>query len=92
MSTGMAGEGDMDVTADWYWEGNVVEAIARFLARDGWTIVCKANTHSKKLGVDIQASRDGRALLLEAKGYPSKNYREALSRWQFLQLKVELKF
>jgi hypothetical protein len=28
----MAGESDLDVTEDWYWEGNVVEAIARFLA------------------------------------------------------------
>ena len=27
----MAGESDMDVTADWYWEG---KAIARFLAKD----------------------------------------------------------
>ena len=56
MSTRMAGERDMDVTADWYWEGNVVEAIARFLAQDGWTIVGKADTHSKERGVDIQAS------------------------------------
>lgn len=70
----MAGESDMDVTADWYWEGNVVEAIARFLAQDGWTIVGKADTHSKERGVDIQATRHGQTLLLEAKGYPSKNY------------------
>jgi hypothetical protein len=76
MSFGMAGEGDVDVTTDWYWEGNVVEAIARFLAQDGWTIVGKADTHSKERGVDIQASRDGKTLLLEAKGYPSKNYRD----------------
>ncbi|HVB81066.1 MAG TPA: hypothetical protein VNE82_14100 [Candidatus Binataceae bacterium] len=66
----------MDVTADWYWEGNVVEAVAGFLTQNGWTIVCKADTHSKERGVDIQASRDGRTLLLEAKGYLSKNYRD----------------
>jgi hypothetical protein len=35
MSSRTAGESDMDVTADWYWEGNVVEAIARFLAQEG---------------------------------------------------------
>ena len=63
----------MSVTADWYWEGNVVEAIARFLAQDGWTIVGKADTHSKERGVDIQATRHGQTLLLEAKGYPSNN-------------------
>lgn len=72
----MAGESDMDVTADWYWEGNVVEAIARFLAQEGWTIVGKADTHSKERGVDIQARRGGQTLLLEAKGYPSTNYRD----------------
>jgi hypothetical protein len=41
----MAGDGDPDVTVDWYWKGNVVEAIARFPANDGWTIVGKADTH-----------------------------------------------
>lgn len=76
MNTRMAGKSDMDVTADWYWEGNVVEAIARFLVQDGWTIVGKADTHSKERGVDIQATRLGQTLLLEAKGYPSKNYRD----------------
>ena len=38
----------MDVTSDWFWEGNVVEAIARALVQDGWTIVGKADTHSKE--------------------------------------------
>ncbi|MEX2375296.1 MAG: hypothetical protein WD942_06875, partial [Dehalococcoidia bacterium] len=35
-----------DTTADWYWEGNVVDAIARYLAADGWTILSKADIHS----------------------------------------------
>ena len=67
----------MDVTTDWFWEGNVVETIARFLADDGWTIVGKVDTHSKERGVDIHATRDGRTLLIEAKGYPAKTYRDA---------------
>jgi hypothetical protein len=54
----------MDVTADWYREGNVVEAIARHLERGGWSIVTKANTHSKERGVDIHADKDGRTLLV----------------------------
>jgi hypothetical protein len=66
----------MDVTSDWFWEGNVVEAIALALVNDGWTIVGKANTHSKERGVDIHAIRNGRTLLVEAKGYPSKSYRD----------------
>jgi hypothetical protein len=72
----MARESDVDVTADGYWEGNVVEAIAHFLALNGGTIVGKADTHSKERGVDIQATRHRETLLLEAKGYPSKNYRD----------------
>jgi hypothetical protein len=55
----------MDVTADWFWEGNVVKAIARFLADEGWTIVGKADTHSKERGVDIHATRVGRTLVVE---------------------------
>ncbi len=67
---------DIDVTADWYWEGNVVEAIARFLEQGGWTIVAKADTHSKKSGVDIQAGKDSQIILFEVKGYPSTHYRD----------------
>jgi Holliday junction resolvase-like predicted endonuclease len=68
----------MDVTKDWFWEGNVVEALAKHLVAQGWTIVAKANTHSKERGVDIHAAHDSRILLVEAKGYPSKFYRDPL--------------
>jgi hypothetical protein len=67
----------MDVTEEWYWEGNVVEAIAQFLAQGGWTIISKADTRSKERGVDIHARKDGATLLVEAKGFPSKNYRDS---------------
>lgn len=66
----------MDVTEDWYWEGNVVEVIAQFLEQHGWMIIGKADTRSKERGVDIQASKEGRTLLVEAKGYPSKCFRD----------------
>jgi hypothetical protein len=33
MSNKVAGEADMNVTVNWYWEDNVVEAIARFHQR-----------------------------------------------------------
>jgi hypothetical protein len=67
----------VDITEEWYWEGNVVEIIAQFLTQDEWTIIAMADTRSKERGVDIHASRDGRTLLVEAKGYPSKNYRDS---------------
>src|SRR4051794_38629821 len=66
----------MDVTTDWFWEGNVVEALALDLTRRGWSIISKANTHSKERGVDIHAVKEGRTLLIEAKGYPSQEYRD----------------
>lgn len=66
----------MDVTTDWFWEGNVVEALTLFLASEGWQIVSKADTHSKERGVDIHATRENTTLLVEAKGYPSKDYRD----------------
>lgn len=65
----------MDVTQEWFWEGNVVEAIARDLQQEAWRIVSKANTHSKERGVDLHAERNGTSLLVEAKGYPSSTYR-----------------
>jgi hypothetical protein len=66
----------MDITSEWYWEGNVVEAISRFLELSGWTIEAKADTRSKERGIDVRASRNGRSLLVEAKGYPAKTYRD----------------
>jgi hypothetical protein len=65
-----------DVTADWYWEGNVVAAIARGLVREGWTIVSSADTHSKERGIDLSAEKSGQTLLVEVKGYPSTSYRD----------------
>jgi hypothetical protein len=66
----------VDVTTDWFWEGNVVNALAHSLAGKGWKIEGQADTHSKERGVDLRASREGRILLVEAKGYPSTTYRD----------------
>ena len=65
-----------DVTESWFWEGNVVETIVRRLEQDGWSIVSKADTRSKEQGIDIHAAKNGKALLIEAKGYPSTTYRD----------------
>jgi hypothetical protein len=66
----------MDVTTDWFWEGNVVNALVRHLAGKGWKIESQADTHLKERGVDLRASRGGLILLVEAKGYPSTTYRD----------------
>jgi hypothetical protein len=68
----------VDVTTDWFWEGNVVNALAHSLAGKGWKIESQADTRSKERGVDLRASREGRILLVEAKGYPSTTYRDPL--------------
>ena len=60
--------------ADWFWEGNVVAAIAAHLKADGWRIIRLANTTSKESGADIRAEKDGRCLVVEVKGYPSLYY------------------
>jgi len=61
---------------DWFWEGNVVDALERALAESGWRIENKADTQSKQQGVDLLASKESRELFVEAKGYPSKEYRD----------------
>jgi hypothetical protein len=66
----------VDVTTDWFWEGNVVNALAHCLAGKGWKIEGQADTNSKERGVDLRASRDGRTLLVEPMGYPSTTYRD----------------
>ena len=65
-----------DAASAWYWEGNVVDTIAQQLAAKGWRVVAKANTRSKERGVDLHVERDGRTLLIEAKGFPSTSYRD----------------
>lgn len=66
----------VDVTTDWFWEGNVVNAVARNLTSLGWKIEGQADTYSREQGVDLRASKAGAVLLIEAKGYPSTNYRD----------------
>src|SRR5690606_31334036 len=62
----------MDVTNEWYWEGNIVDAVIDYLVEGGWTIVSMADTYAKEHGEDIRALKDGRALIVEAHGYPSR--------------------
>jgi PIN domain nuclease of toxin-antitoxin system len=77
-SAGVLREGKtVSVTNDWFWEGNVVDAVARHLAVSKWRIISKADTRSKARGPDIHAERDdGASLLVEVKGFPSKLYRD----------------
>lgn len=66
----------IDVTADWRWEGNIVDKIVEYLEATGWTVVARADARKREHGPDIDARQVGHALLVEVKGYPSEVYRD----------------
>jgi hypothetical protein len=62
------------VTDDWFWEGHVQAATVAHLVRSGWTIERVADTARREQGIDVIASKDGRRLAVEVKGFPSALY------------------
>jgi hypothetical protein len=66
----------------WFWEGNVQAALVRSLVKDGWEIRRVADTSTGEHGVDIEARREGRRLLVEVKGYPTSVYVRGEKRGQ----------
>ena len=61
-------------TSDWFWEGNVQQAVVSYLVGAGWTIEATADTVSRARGVDILAIKKGRQLAVEVKGFPGTTY------------------
>jgi hypothetical protein len=57
------------VEKEWYWEGNVQKVIIDWLTENGWKIEQSAINHEH--GPNIKATKNGRNLLAEVKGYPS---------------------
>jgi hypothetical protein len=53
---------------DWFWEGNVVATLARYLERQGWRVTATA---AGEQDLSLVARQDDRELLVEVKGYPS---------------------
>lgn len=66
--------GTYDWGHEWFWEGNVQAALARHLAADGWAIEQTADTASRERGIDLVASKPGRRMAVEVKGYPATVY------------------
>jgi hypothetical protein len=58
----------------WHWEGNVQAAMVTGLASQGWAIQAVSDTESRAAGTDIVATRGGRRLHVEVKGYPTTTY------------------
>ncbi|GAB7005273.1 hypothetical protein JCM18899A_27460 [Nocardioides sp. AN3] len=64
----------LEVGGEWHNEANVQAALVTALAGEGWRILSVANTATKEHGIDVIASRDGRTVGVEVKGFPSRNY------------------
>ncbi|TDO42193.1 hypothetical protein [Paractinoplanes brasiliensis] len=58
----------------WPWEGAVQSVFVELLGHHGWSIDSVADTATKARGVDVLASRPGRRLGAEVKGWPSAGY------------------
>jgi hypothetical protein len=62
-----------DATKEWFWEGNVTDAVARYLGEQGWRILSQADTRTKERGLDLHALRGNQEIMVEVKGYPSRS-------------------
>jgi len=56
--------------------------VADHLRQERWTIERLADTASRARGFDILASKDGRAIAVEVKGYPSTRYAHGVKQGQ----------
>lgn len=65
-----------DATKEWFWEGNVTDAVAKYLREQGWRVLSQADTRTKERGLDLHASRNNQEIMVEVKGYPSRSYRD----------------
>src|SRR5579871_6567720 len=68
------------MVTEWFWEGHVVQSLVKHLQQEGWMIESVADTAKKEKGVDIRATREERALLIEVKGFPSSFYQDPARR------------
>ncbi len=60
---------------EWFWEGNIQKKIANYLVKnEGWEIESMSNCSLKNRGPDILATRSGKVMRVEVKGYPSPIY------------------
>jgi hypothetical protein len=59
---------------EWHTEASVQASLVTALAAEGWRILSVANTATKEHGIDVIATRDGRTVGIEVKGFPSRSY------------------
>jgi Holliday junction resolvase-like predicted endonuclease len=61
-----------DQKIDWYYEGNISQAIVTFLRLHNYKITKDNSSKISERGEDIVASKDGITLIVEVKGYPTE--------------------
>lgn len=71
-----------ELDAHWTWEGNVQAAVVQHLLDHGTSIIATADTANRQQGLDIEAEHNGRRMLVEVKGYPSRIYARGPKRGQ----------
>ena len=59
-----------DKAREWFWEGNVQDAVVHYLQGKGYYIKAVADTASHQTGKDIVAEQNGKRLWVTVKGYP----------------------
>lgn len=62
------------MNSDWFWEGHVVDSLEKQFRNLGWSTVSKADTASRRSGIDLHLRKGKVDLVVEAKGYPSTTY------------------
>jgi len=58
---------------EWFEETNIGRKIKEFLEKDSWKIE-KFNENKKQQGPDIVATKNGKKIVIEVKGYPPRYY------------------
>ncbi len=68
--TAQAAAPAVDDPHGWPWEGHVQSLFAAYLHSQGWLVTAMADTATKAPGVDVLASKEGRRVGAEVKGFP----------------------
>src|SRR5262249_10225803 len=70
------------MSEEWFWEGNIVQTLCKYLQEKGWAIHSVADVEKREPGVDIHARMTDKVLLIEVKGYPSTMYERGEKKGQ----------
>jgi len=59
---------------DWHTEARVQAMVVEHLVREGWHIVRSSDTATRERGIDVEATRESKAIAVEVKGFPGRGY------------------